>query len=335
MAVIEKQFDRLVGSEVGIPVRSDLYIQDVVAFGPAEGGRPRATLLGGAGESHRSCPQEEGQDTTADRSDGSGHDWSIVNHLNSVIPALAFVTLLACVGCADPSAALLRHEESLGAGELERAQETLLEALERHPDDVPLLCAAATFYLGPSDEGRYKPRLALRYALRADQAARGSNAAAARLFAKAHRAAGGLTALPEGEALLAAGLEQVGHPDAASPRRLRPFDSDLLEPTFENYVEQSLRWKKGKKRPTCSSDQLLVPGGAYPRRAAPDQSITVSPFCIGRMPSVDVRCSPEEQRQCSADEVEVVREALLEALWGDRGAHRCCGEPILARVKPG
>jgi hypothetical protein len=143
-----------------------------------------------------------------------------------------------------------------------------------------------------------------------------------------------LTAIPEGEELLAAGLEQVGHPEATSPRRLRPFDSDLLEPTLENYVEQSLRWKRGKKRATCAPDQLLVPGGLYPRRAAPDKSLAVSPFCIERMPSADVRCSVGEQRQCSVDEAAVVHDVLLEMLWGDRSAHRCCSEPRIARVKP-
>jgi hypothetical protein len=255
--------------------------------------------------------------------------------MRTVIPTLALVTLLVCVGCQDPGAALLRHEEALGAGELEQAEETLSRALERHPDDVPLLCAAASFYLGSPEDGTYKPRLALQYALRADQVARGSHAAAARLLGKAHRAAGGLTSLPQGEALLAAGLEQIGHPEAASPKRLRPFDSDLLEPTLENFVEQSLRWKRGKKRPTCAADHLLVPGGLYPRRAAPDQNIAVSTFCIERMPSVDVRCSPPEQRPCSVDEAAVVHDALLKMLSGDRSAHRCCGDPMLARVKPG
>jgi len=255
--------------------------------------------------------------------------------MNSVTSALALATLVVCVGCADPGDALRRHQGALEAGDLETAQETLRGAIERHPDDVPLLCAAASFYLGSSEDETYKPRLALHYALRADQEARGSNAAAAKLLAKAHRAAGGLTALPEGEALLAAGLEQVGHPDAASPQRLRPFDSDLLESSLENFVEQSLRWKRGKKRPSCPSHQLLVPAGLYPRKTVPRQDIAVSSFCIERMPSVDAGCSPPDQRPCSADETSVVRDALLEMLSGDRGAHRCCGDPTLARVKPG
>ena len=321
MAVVEQQFDELVGREVGVGPRVDLHIQDVVPFGPAEGWRRRVLVLGRTSERHRSCSEEEGQDTTAERSEWNAHDGSIVNHMSPVTPVLVLVTLLSCVGCAEPGAALLRYEEVLGTGELEQAQETLRRALERHPDDVPLLCAAASFYLGSIEDGTYKPRLALHYALRADLAARGSNAAAARLLAKAHRAAGG--------------LEQVGHPEAEAPKKLRPFDSDLLDPTLENYLEQSLRWKRGKKRPTCPPAQLLVPGGLYPRKAGPDQSIAVSPFCVERMPSVDVRCSGVEQRPCTADEAAVVRDALLEMLWGDRNAHRCCSEPSLARVKPG
>ena len=293
-------------------------------------------------------------------------------HARSIVRDMAFVTLLAawlrrpipssggcagrkrawvlglCVvltaqhlfGCADPEKALSAYEVEVESGDFVAAEEGLRQALERHPQDVELLCAAAEFYLQEESSDYYKPRLALHYAMRADQAALGADADAARLLGMAHRAAGGWTALPEGEALLAAGLQQLQHPDAGDPQRLRPFDSDLLEPTLKNVLEQKLRWEKGRVEPTCPEDQLLVPEGRYPipskneGEGPPVQTeVAVAAFCILRMPSLGPSCTGDAERPCNAEETAVVRNSLAGMLWGDPLAARCCYEPIRARVK--
>jgi hypothetical protein len=253
--------------------------------------------------------------------------------VHSVIPTLVLALLLACVGCADPGAALSGHEAALEDGDLDLAEQRLRDGLERHPSDVPLLFAAAAFYLRAEPTETYKPRLALHYALRADQAARGADIDTVRLLARAHRAAGGLTALPAGEALLAAGLELVGHPDADAPKRLKPFDSDLLDPTLENLLEQKLRWELGRKQPTCTEQLLLVPEGKYPLGEPLGATVSLAAFCVERMPSLDLGCAGPGLRQCSGQEERVVRTTLSEMLWGDRRGHRCCADSTLARVK--
>jgi hypothetical protein len=253
--------------------------------------------------------------------------------VRSVIPILVLALLLACIGCADPGEALSRHEVALAQEDLGLAEQSLRDALERHPSDVPLLSAAAAFYLRAEPTETYKPRLALHYALRADQAAGGADIDTVRLLARAHRAAGGLTALPAGEALLAAGLELVGHPDADAPKRLKPFDSDLLDPTLENLLEQKLRWELGKKQPTCTEQQLLVPEGNYPLAEPSGTTVSLASFCVERMPSLDLGCAGPALRQCNGEEERVVRMTLSGMLWGDRRGHRCCADSTLARVK--
>ena len=249
--------------------------------------------------------------------------------------------LVALGGCSGPEEALERHQSSLAAGDLNRAEEVLAAGLEVHSEHVALLCAAASFYLQEEPRGVYKPRVALHYAMRADMAAGGRDSEAARLLGMAHRAAGGPTALPEGEALLRAGLEQINHPDARNPRQLQPFDPDLLELSLENILEQKARWERGRVQPTCSEDQLLVSGGRYPVESTatlpqePSKEVEVSAFCVLRMPSLDSSCGGVNERTCSAAETAVVRGPIAAALWGNPRAARCCYEPKLARVKPG
>jgi hypothetical protein len=254
---------------------------------------------------------------------------------------LAVVLCVLAPGCSGPEKALQRHQDALESGQHRLAEEALRSGLEDHPGDIPLLCAAASFYLRPDPAESYTPRLALHYAMRADQAAGGVNPDAARLLGMAHRAAGGLTALPEGEALLAAGLEALGHPDAGAPQRLRPFDSDLLDPTLANLLEQKARWEKGRIQPTCPPEQLLVPAGQYPIAVAnlgdappSETELALAAFCIGRLPATEPGCSGEGERGCSSEEITVVRAALKALLWGDPTARRCCAEPLFARVKP-
>jgi len=251
------------------------------------------------------------------------------------------VGLLALGGCSRAEEALEQHQSSLAAGDLNRAEEVLAAGLEAHSDHVPLLCAAASFYLQEEPRGVYKPRLALHYAMRADMSARGLDTEAARLLGMAHRAAGGPTALPEGEELLRAGLEQINHPDARNPRQLRPFDPDLLELSLENVLEQKARWERGRVQPTCPEDQLLVSAGRYPVESTgnlpqePSKEVEVPAFCVLRMPSLDSSCGGSNERPCSAAETAVVRGPIAAALWGNPRAVRCCYEPTFARVKPG
>lgn len=318
---------------MGLPLGDDRDVQDVVPLHPAQGRRLKLrlgeVLRLGRGSAH----EHEAQYKEDNPGAASKHARSIVKGVRPVIPTFALALLLGCLGCADSAASLSRHEVALAQEDFDGAEQSLRDGLERHPRDVPLLCAAASFYLRAQPEATYKPRLALHYALRADQAAKGTDGEAVRLLARAHRAAGGLTALPQGEALLAAGLEQVGHPDAGSPKRLKPFDSDLLDPTLENLLEQKLRWELGKKQPTCPEQQLLVPEGNYPLEDPSGATVSLAAFCVERMPSLDLGCAGTGLRQCTGQEEGVVRTTLRAMLWGDRQGHRCCAESSLARVK--
>jgi hypothetical protein len=254
---------------------------------------------------------------------------------------LAGALLLAttAAGCADPEAALVQAEASQAAGDFERQRQILRDALESSPDDVPLLVAAARYYLRPEPEGRYKPRLALHYAMRAKGAADAPSEELSRLMFTAYRAAGGLES---GHELVRQGLEAVGHPDAANPRRLRPVDPDLVEPTLANLIEQRRRWDAGPPGPPCAVGRGYIPAGRYPVGGRGEREIAA--VCIGVLgpgelatqlaADVDIAaaCRASGRRACSAAEALVACTAMASVL----GAHpactmdsilRCCAAP--------
>ncbi len=235
---------------------------------------------------------------------------------------LLLIFVLVCPGtsgCADPAGQLTAFEASVEAGEPQAAEDTLREALERHPRDVELLVAGAEFYLRPEPEEFYRPRLALHYAMRADQAAEGREPRATSAMVRAHRGAGGFA---ETEDLVRAGLGSLQHPDADAPVLLEPVDPDLLEPSLPNLLEQRRRRDAGSQQPGCPESQLLVPAGRYPG------SHEVAAFCVERRGRpVEVECSSLGLRSCSAAEDGVVVGAIGPLLDGDGAAHRCCSGP--------
>ncbi len=245
----------------------------------------------------------------------------------------ALLMALQVVGCADPEAVLADAEQSRLAGDFEREREVLRRGLEASPEDLPLLLAAARYYLRSEPEGRYKPRLALHYAMRASQASTGSDPEVSRLLYKAYRAAGGLQ---EGDELVKRGLEAVRHPDATAPKRLRPVDPDLVEPTLENLIEQRRRWREGPPPSPCPPGTGYIPAGRYPVSDTSAREVTA--FCIDTLGSGELAtklasaselaaaCEAGGRRACSPGEMLVACSAMVTTL----GAHPACTmEPIM------
>jgi len=271
---------------------------------------------------------------------------------NCALAGLLLAGLLlatGAAGCADPAAALAEAEASAAAGDFERQRQILRDALESSPDDVPLLVAAARYYLRSPPEGRYKPRLALHYALRAKDAADAPSEELSRLMFTAYRAAGGFES---GQELVRQGLEAVGHPDAANPKGLQPVDPDLVEPTLANLIEQRRRWDKGPPGPPCGADSGYIPAGRYP--VAGDGEREISGVCIGVLGAgelatqlaadadVAAACKASRRRACSAEEALVACTAMVKVLGAHpactmRSVVRCCATPStpdLAGVAP-
>ncbi|MEE2829734.1 MAG: hypothetical protein VX498_11155 [Myxococcota bacterium] len=259
--------------------------------------------------------------------------------MSRVFPLVLLCLSLVVLGCGDPGESLRRHQAALERGDRQEAEAILNEGLERYPDALELLVAAAEFNLRADPPEGYRPEEALRYALRAEGLTLGQAPEVTRLLGKAHRAAGGVSSLPEGAALLDAGLDRVNHSDASRPRSLRPFDPDLLEPTLPNLVEQRQRWKHGPLRPTCPETQRLVDAGRYPLQlgagAVEIQSeIAVEAFCVQHREASDPTCSTAPLRPCSSEERAVVVAAIAPLLSGAPTAARCCADPVIARVRP-
>jgi len=210
------------------------------------------------------------------------------------------------------------------AGDDAAAETRLRDALERHPDDVDLLLAAADFYLRADAEAYYKPRLSLHYSMRADRAAGYADPRAASAMVRSHRGAGGFE---EGEALVRQGLASLNHPDADAPFVVQPVDPDLVEPSPTNLREQRRRAAAGPDR--CPSGFLLVPGGQYPLEATEAseaaEAIVEAAFCVeesGR--PVVVSCETRDLRDCTDVEAAVAAGPVAGLLDGAAGDHRCC-----------
>ena len=237
------------------------------------------------------------------------------------------------VGCsADPEKSLQDAAASNEAGDFEGEREILRRALESSPDNVPLLLAAARYYLRSGPDGRYKPRLALHYAMRAARASERPSGDVSKLLFKAYRAAG---SLDEERDLLAAGLHAVGHPDANEPRLRKPVDPDLLEPTLENLREQKRREEGGQRRQPCEDGMAYIPAGRYPSELnAPsgDDVLEVHEFCIDQLragalgsqlesaAAIAEICADSAKRRCSQDEMQVACGAMAGVL----GVHPAC-----------
>ncbi len=240
---------------------------------------------------------------------------------------LSLALLLLLPGCTKPEAYRTDAESAVAVGDLDRAEELIREGLERHPEDVDLLVAAGELYLRPVPEDRYKPRLALHYAMRADRAADNTNQVAAALLVRAWRANGGSEM---GDQLVAEGLHQVGHRDQLAPVRLDAADPDLLEPTAENLREQKRREAMREKNP-CGAGLAFVAGAAWP---LPDGgSADLQAFCAER----DVRpgtCTARALRACTPDEVAVLCGPMVavvgrHASCADVTVGRCCAAPLV------
>lgn len=241
-----------------------------------------------------------------------------------VLRCLPLLAALALVGCSDPSKELARVVDVRDAGDDAATEAALRHALERHPEDLELLLVAADFYLGPQSDDYYRPRLALHYAMRADQAANYQDPRATRAMLMAHRGAGGFA---EADAMVRDGLASVGHPDAADPVRLEPVDRDLLEPTLPNFVEQRRRQTDGRPEPTCEPGMLLVPAGEY----GPD--LEVQAYCVEeRGRPVQVECDAMGLRACQASEAQVAAGPVAGLLLGAATDVRCCADPVIQRV---
>ncbi len=173
-------------------------------------------------------------------------------------------------------------------GDEAAAEVVLRRALDRHPKDVALLVQAAEFYLRPSPDEFYRPRLALHYAMRADKAANYGSDDVGRTLMRAYRAAGGVQGTELGERLIQDGLAAVNHPDRGSPKRLQPADRDLLDPTLANVLEQERRNRRRAEGATpCGPGLVHVPEGTYPpARGGPD--LIVEAFCVERPPATGV-----------------------------------------------
>ena len=254
-------------------------------------------------------------------------------------PSLAVLFVLLSVlavvtpSCADPASALADANESRLAGEFAREREILRAALESSPDDVPLLMAAARYYLRAEPEGRYKPRLALHYAMRASRQPHSSDPAVSALLFTAYRAAGGSD---EGRELVQRGLEAVGHPDAANPVSLQAVDPDLVEPTLRNLIEQRRRWSEGPQ-PACPPGTGHIAAGRYP--VGPSGEREVAGFCIDvlaagelatqmdTLADLESACGLRDRRVCSSDELLVGCTAMRAVL----GQHPACTKDRILR----
>ena len=241
---------------------------------------------------------------------------------------LSLALLLALPGCTKPETYRTDAEAAIAVGDPDRAEELLRKGLEQHPEDVDLLVAAGEFYLRPIPEDRYKPRLALHYAMRADRAADNTNQMAAALLVRAWRANGGSEM---GDQLVAEGLHEVGHRDQRTPVRLDAADPDLLEPTAQNLREQKRREAMRDKNP-CGAGLAFVAGAAWP---LPDgESADLPAFCAER----DTRpgtCSARALRACTPDEVAVLCGPMVavvgrHASCADATVGRCCASPLVS-----
>ena len=106
--------------------------------------------------------------------------------MKTVILALSlFALVLAFKVCPDSVAPLPELQTMLTSGEPDVAQDALREALEHHPEDLELLCAAAEFHLRREPARHFNPRLALHYAMRAERVAAGTSQRAASLLQRA------------------------------------------------------------------------------------------------------------------------------------------------------
>jgi len=258
--------------------------------------------------------------------------------------ASILATLCLFLGCADPAEALKDAQESARNGDYEEQREILRSALESSPDDLPLLMEAARYYLRSPPQGRYKPRLALHYAMRAARASEYPDGEVSKLVFKAYRAAG---TLEEERDLLMAGLRAVGHPDAEVPQLRQPVDPDLVEPTLENLREQKRREEGGKPMPPCEQGMAYIPAGRYPtgpESSSREDTIVVQALCIDQVrpgglasqlesaSALSAACAAADKRLCSEDEMLVACGAMMAVL----GTHpacvmnrvlRCCGAP--------
>ena len=233
---------------------------------------------------------------------------------------LLFVASL--LACSTPASVLDQLRAEVVNGDMEAAEQTLREGLEAHPTDVDLLVAAAEFYLSSIPEDRYKPRLALHYAMRADRASDNQDKRAAALLMKAWRANGGS---PMGDKLVAEGLHQLGHKDQRDPVRLGVTDPDLLDPTAENLREQVRRDKARDSGATpCGHGFAFVAGAAWPLPDGTDASL--SAFCAERNARAGT-CSARGLRSCTPDE----RDVLCGPMKSVVGLHPSCVEPTVTR----
>ncbi len=234
---------------------------------------------------------------------------------------LVLISAVAVSGCGNPGRDLQRFTALTDAGDDASAEEHLRGALERHPDDVDLLLAAADFYLraDPAAEPYYKPRLSLHYAMRADKAAAYGDPRATEAMVRAHRGAGGFE---ETDELVREGLAGLNHPDADAPVALQPVDPDLVEPSVANVLEQ--RRRDALPPWSCGVGLVLVPAGSYPLDDGAT-AVIEEPFCVeetGR--PVVVRCDTRELIDCLEEWAQVAAGPMSGLLRGAPDDHRCC-----------
>lgn len=212
--------------------------------------------------------------------------------------------------------------EELQMGDLDGAEAVLREGLERHPGDVALLVTAGEFYLTTFPEERYKPRLALHYAMRADRAADNNDEAAAALLVRAWRANGGS---PMGDRLVEDGLAQLGHDDVRAPKRLGAADPDLLDPSAANLREQA---RRDRQRATgedpCGAGLGYVAAATWEIEGG--REVVVGPLCAERGAPAGT-CSARGLRACTPDEVAV----LCGPMKGVLGHHPACIDATVGR----
>ncbi len=259
----------------------------------------------------------------------------------------------ALSGCSDPGEVLAEVRELAAAGDYEVQREVLRRGLESHPEDVPLLLQAVEFYLREAPEGRYRPRLALHYAMRAARVAGAPRPEVSRLLFKAYRAAG---SSDQELALLREGLQAVHHPDAMAPRQRQRLDPELVELTLANLREQKRRQDRTPDTSPCVPPMVWIPPGRYPfihqpatsaeveQHNSTEVSVLISGVCIDRlMPgslasllvdraAVGKNCQAAGKRACSVAEQQVACGAMLGVLGTHPGclserALRCCRDP--------
>lgn len=229
--------------------------------------------------------------------------------------------MLFVVGCKSADDHRAAAADALQQGDFEAAEDALRTGLERHPDDVALLVAAGEFYLTTFPEERYKPRLALHYAMRADRAADNNDEAAAALLVRAWRANGGS---PMGDQLVAEGLSQLGHADMRAPTRLGAADPDLLAPSPENLREQARRDRmRASGEEPCGAGLAYVAAATWP---VDDGEVVVGPLCAERG-SPPGTCSARGLRACTPDEVAVLCGPMKAVL----GQHPACVDATVGR----